>query len=258
LKQSGALANKQLSKVLGKEGYFHSEHTSGLWLHKTRNISSTLVVDDFSVKYTNKADVLHLKSVIERAYPTTVDWTGNRFIGVHLDWNYKARTLKASMSGYVKKALLQFQHEETKQQYGPSQYIAPTYGARQQMTSIDISPALSKDDTKSLQQVCGKFLYYARTINDTMMHSLNVLATRVSNGTTKTKGAMTHFLQYCQTNPNSTKLCRACDMILTIHSDVSYVVEPEAQSGAGGFFYLGNKDGKLINGSILIIAKIIK
>jgi hypothetical protein len=38
LKQSGALANKQLSKVLGTEGYFHSEHTSGLWLHKTRDI----------------------------------------------------------------------------------------------------------------------------------------------------------------------------------------------------------------------------
>jgi hypothetical protein len=99
LKQSGALANKQLSKVLGKERYFHSEHTSGLWLHKTRDISFTLVVYDFGVKYTNKADVLHLKSVIDRAYPTTVDWTDNCFIGVHLDWNYKAQTLKASMPG---------------------------------------------------------------------------------------------------------------------------------------------------------------
>lgn len=258
LKQSGALANKQLSKVLGKEGYFHSEHTSGLWLHKTRDISFTLVVDDFGVKYTNKEDVLHLKSVIDRAYPTTVDWTGNRFIGVHLDWNYKARTLKASMPGYVKKALLQFQHEAAKQQYGPSQYIAPTYGAKQQMTSIDDSPLLSKGDTKLLQQVCGKFLYYARTIDDTMMHALNVLATRVSNGTEKTKHGMKHFLDYCSTNPDAIKLYRACEMILQNHSDAAYLVEPEARSRAGGFFFLGNKDGKLINGSILIIAKIIK
>ena len=30
LKQSGALFNKQLSKVLVKEGYFQSEHMSGL------------------------------------------------------------------------------------------------------------------------------------------------------------------------------------------------------------------------------------
>jgi hypothetical protein len=47
-------------------------------------------------------------------------------------------------------------------------------------------------------------------------------------------------------------------MILAIHRDATYLVEPEAQSRAGGFFYLGNKDGKFINGSILIIAKIIK
>jgi hypothetical protein len=86
---------------LGKEGYFHSEHTSGLWLHKTGDISFTLVFVDFGVKYTNKEDVLHLKAVIDRAYPTTVDWTGNRFIGVHLDWDYKLLTLKALMPGYV-------------------------------------------------------------------------------------------------------------------------------------------------------------
>jgi hypothetical protein len=68
------------------------------------------------LKYTDKEDVLHLKAVIDQAYPTTVNWTGNRFIGVHLEWDYKARMLKALMPGYVKKALLQFHHEDTKQQ----------------------------------------------------------------------------------------------------------------------------------------------
>jgi hypothetical protein len=253
-----SLANKQLSKVLGKEGYFHSEHTSGLWLHKTRDILFTLVVDDFGVKYTNTEDVLHLKSVIDRAYPTTIDWTGSRFIGVHLDWNYKVWTLKASMPGYVKKVLLQFQHETAKKQYGPSPYIAPTYGAKQQMTSIGDSPLLSKDDKKLPQQVCGKFLYYAQTIDNTMMHSLNALATTVSYGTNKTKSAMKHFLDYCHTNPDAIKLYRACEMIVQNHSDAAYLVEPEARSWAGGFFFLGNQDGKLINGSILIIAKTVK
>jgi hypothetical protein len=147
----------------------------------------------------------------------------------------------------------------TKQQRknGPSPYIAPTYGAKQQMTSIDDSPLLSKDDKKLLQQVCGKFLYYTRTIDDTMMHSLNALATRVSNGTNKTKSTMKHFLDYCHTNPDAIKLYRACEMILQNHSNAAYLVEPEACSRAGGFFFLGNQDGKLINGSMLIIAKII-
>ena len=46
LKQPGMQANKQLSKVLGKKGYFPARHTSGLWLHKTQPISFTLVDDD--------------------------------------------------------------------------------------------------------------------------------------------------------------------------------------------------------------------
>ena len=187
LKQSGALANKQLSKVLGKEGYFQSEHTSGLWLHKTRDISFTLVVDDFGVKYTKKEDVLHLQSVIEKAYPTTTDWTGNRFIGVHLDWNYKTRELKSSMLGYVKRALLQFQHEApNKTQHSPSAYVPPIFGSRkQQMTNIDTSQPFTKDDAKRLQKICQKFLYYAQAIDSTMLHPLNTVATQVTTGTKK-------------------------------------------------------------------------
>jgi hypothetical protein len=91
-----------------------------------------------------------------------------------------------------------------------------------------------------------------------MIHPLNVLATRVSNRTDKTKSAMKHFLDYCHTNPDAIKLYRVCEMILQNHSDAAYLVEPEARSRAGGFFFLGNKDGRIINGSILIIAKIIK
>ena len=54
LKQSGLLSHNQLKDTLATGGYFPSKHTNGLWLHKTRNISFTLVVDDFGVKYTNK------------------------------------------------------------------------------------------------------------------------------------------------------------------------------------------------------------
>ena len=35
LKQAGFLANKQLKEVLVKSGYYASEHTPGLFLHKT-------------------------------------------------------------------------------------------------------------------------------------------------------------------------------------------------------------------------------
>ena len=73
---------------------------------KTRNISFTLVVDDFGVTYTKKEDFLHIQPIIDKSYPTTTDWTGNQFIGIHLYWNYKICKLKVSMPGYVKRLLL--------------------------------------------------------------------------------------------------------------------------------------------------------
>ena len=49
-------------------------------------------------------------------------------------------------------------------------------------------------------------------------------------------------------------------MVIHNHSDAAYLVASEARSRAGGFTYMGNHKGnpQIINGSILVIAKIIK
>jgi hypothetical protein len=54
LKQAGLLANQLLQTFLALFGYYPARHTSGLWLHKTRPISFTLVVADFAVKYVGR------------------------------------------------------------------------------------------------------------------------------------------------------------------------------------------------------------
>ena len=87
---------------------------------------------------------------------------------------------------------------------------------------------------------------------------VDMLDHRESGLDERTKAALKYFLDYCNDNPDAVKLYVASDMILFVDSDAAYLVESEAKSRAGGFFYLGNKDGKLINGSILILAKIIK
>ena len=103
---------------------------------------------------------------------------------------------------------------------------------------------LSRDTGASSSQVP---LSHSRSpftaIDDTMMHPLNTVATQVTIGTEKINKAINHFMDYCASNPDAVKLYRACDMILMIHSDAAYLVEPEARSRAGGFFYLCNKDG---------------
>jgi hypothetical protein len=54
LKQAGLLANQLLQTRLEPFGYYPARHTHGLWLHKTRPIAFSLIVDDFAVKYVGK------------------------------------------------------------------------------------------------------------------------------------------------------------------------------------------------------------
>jgi hypothetical protein len=73
-----------------------------------------------------------------------------------------------------------------------------------------------------IQQVCGKFLYYARAVDTTMLHALNDLATQTTKGTEKTmEEALTQFLNYCVTHPDAELIFRASDMVLHNHSDAA-------------------------------------
>ena len=47
-------------------------------------------------------------------------------------------------------------------------------------------------------------------------------------------------------------------MILTVNSNSEYIVASKEMIREAGYFYLGNKDGKLFNGPILLLAKLIK
>ncbi len=73
LPQAGIIANKLLCKRLLPHGYYKCANMPGLWKHKTRPISFTLVVDDFGVKHVEKEDVNHLIWCIKQKYQLTED-----------------------------------------------------------------------------------------------------------------------------------------------------------------------------------------
>ncbi len=73
LPQAGILANKRLKRKLAPFGYHECKNTPGLWYHDTNNITFTLVVDDFGVKYVNKSNVEHLLASLKANYALTVD-----------------------------------------------------------------------------------------------------------------------------------------------------------------------------------------
>jgi hypothetical protein len=51
-------------KRLAPFGYYPAHQTPGLWLHKTRPIALSLIVDDFAVKYVGKEHAEHRKKRI--------------------------------------------------------------------------------------------------------------------------------------------------------------------------------------------------
>ena len=261
LPQSGLLANQLLEKRLNKHGYHQSKLVPGLWKHKWRPIQFTLVVDDFGVKYEGRQHAEHLASVINKYYPLTEDWKGGRYIGIQLDWDYKRRQVHLSMPGYVKKALKYFGHEKPKKkQDAPFPYTQPDYGARKQYAKEQSSaPQLNKKDKRFIQQVCGKFLFYGRAIDSTVLTPISAIASQQANPTEETMAQTKQLLDYLASQEEAVLTYKASDMVLAVHSDAGYLNEPKARSRAGGHFFLStNSDIPSNNGAILNIAHIIK
>ena len=86
LKNSGLLSQNRLIRHLATCGY-HQTATPMLFRHATRDISFTLVVDDFGVKYTALSDYNHLKSSLELLYKVTSSPIGTRCLGFDIDYD---------------------------------------------------------------------------------------------------------------------------------------------------------------------------
>jgi hypothetical protein len=72
-----------------------------------------------------------------------------------------------------------------------------------------------------------------------MLVALNTLASAQTKGTEATARAAAQLLDYAgATHPDTILQYTASDMILHVHSDASYLSEPNARSRAGGLFFL--------------------
>lgn len=91
-----------------------------------------------------------------------------------------------------------------------------------------------------------------------MLHALSDIVSAMHTGTAATMKAVKYYLNYAASNPNAEILYQASNMILQLDSDAAYLVNPPAQSCAGGYFYLSNLTRTTFNGPIYILAKIIK
>ena len=161
------------------------------------------------------------------------------------------------MKDYVKQALAQFKHDTPKQfHYGPSKVEPIQYGSKVQYSKPIDKTTISEADHKFIQQVTGKFLFYARAVDPTMLHALNCIA--CGGATSSNLEATKYFLNYAASNPSAQIIYRRSEMILQGDSDAAYLVCPESRSRLGGYLFLGNNSRTQFNGALLVLAKVIK
>jgi hypothetical protein len=85
------------------------------------------------------------------------------------------------------------------------------------------------------------------------------LTSQQSNLTENTKKMGHQFLDYATMHPNANITYKASSMVLTGHSDASYLSETNARSRAGGHFFMSNDDPISTNNRAILTAfQIIK
>ena len=79
LPQAGSLVHDLLDERLNAKGFFQSKIIPGFRKHKTQNLQFALIVDDFSIKYLRKEDLIN---TLQKHYDVTVDMEGKEFVKI--------------------------------------------------------------------------------------------------------------------------------------------------------------------------------
>ncbi len=194
----------------------------------------------------------------------TEDWTGNLYCGIHLDWDYKIRTVDISMPGYIAKKLQEYNHVISKAvQHCPHAPAPKQFGSEaQRPLPPDSSPRLDKKGIKRVQQIVGSILYYARAVDMTVLMALSSLAMEQTKATERTMTKCVQLLDYLAHHSDAKIRFYASDMIMNIHSDASYLSEHRARSRTCGHFFMGwaPHDGEPIklNGAFHVSTNVIR
>ena len=261
LKQAGKLANDLLAARLDKHGYYQTPTTPGLWRHKWRPITFALIVDDFGIQYGNRQHAEHLLAALQEHYTVTTDWSGTKFAGIDIAWDYTHRTARLSMQGYIADILAKYQHTAPhKPQHAPHAHTPIAYGATTQLVPDHPEETiLSPTATKRIQGIVGSLLYYARAVDNKLLATLSAISSQQAAPTARTLAAVHQLLDYVATYPNDGITYRATSMVLAAHSDASFLTETNARSRAGAHVFLSDDDPvPRPNGAILSISQIIK
>ena len=109
------------------------------------------------------------------------------------------------MPHYVQKQFQWYGYKTTTKKQESSFPAPPICYGKSAQTVIEPnpSPVLTAKEQKIVQQVTGSFIYYARTVDPTILMGLNSIAGQQENPTEQTLKQLNYFLQYMATHPNA-------------------------------------------------------
>jgi hypothetical protein len=256
LPQAGALSQERLFRHLAKHGYRQLSHSPSLFRNHDGSIRFALVVDDFAVVWKDKKNITHFITTLRKLYTVKIDWEGSKYLGMDIAIDRTDRHVTISMPGYIEKLLRKVRPHGIKGASTPGIYYPPNYKSQKSQTAtIDASPFASKEQQHELQVVVGTLLYYARTVDASILTAVHELGSVQSQPTLQDMKKVDRILQYVSTHQHGATRFYASSMQLQVQSDASYLCRPRARSVLGGFHFLGFPDR--INGPIFCTSKII-
>jgi hypothetical protein len=108
---------------------------------------------------------------------------------------------------------------------------------------------------KELQVVVGTLLYYARSVDPSILTAVHELGSVQAKPSINDMLKMERLLQYVSVHQHQGIRFHASNMQLQIQSDASYLSRTRARSVLGGLHYLGTTD--YINGPFFCTSKLI-
>jgi hypothetical protein len=256
LPQAGALSQARLFKHLEANGYYQLQHAPALFRNGDGSIRFALVVDDFAVVWSSSKAMHHFLRTLRKLYTVKVDYQGQKYLGLSIHINRVQRHVTLSMPGYIARLLKRVRPQGIKGASTPSNYSPPNYkGPGAQTATVDLSPLASAQQQHELQVVVGTLLYYARTVDPSILTAVHELGSVQSRPTSNDLRKMERLLQYVSAHQRHGIRFHASSMQLQIQSDASYLSRTKARSVLGGLHYLGSEEA--INGPIFCTSKLI-
>ena len=113
----------------------------------------------------------------------------------------------------------------------PFPHTATKYGAKIQYAKQDsTAPPINPMEKKVIQKVCGKFLFYRRAVDSTVLTPISAIALQSANPTKETLSHTNQLLNYLATQEDAVLTYNCSEMVMAVHSNASYLCEPKAKS----------------------------